>query len=330
MSNLYYESDADVTLLKDLSIAVVGYGNQGRSWALNLRDSGFVPRVCVRADESRDLAQREGFETGELADASQADVVCILIPDDAIPKLPLERRDTGLTIVASGYSLAFDRFKPAGDTSMVAPRMLGPEVRLCYEEGVGFITAVGVQEDRTGRALAHTLAIASAIGGLRQGALAMTPKQEAVLDLAVEQVLSPALTHVNQAFVQTMLSQGISVEAITTELVLSGEIERSYRLLREVGFVGQMGFHSPTSQYGQLSRRGSFDHLDMKTRMSEITENIANGKFADEWDAEAASGHPKLNALLEEHAGPGLGAFEMEMRKRLGPGVLSRDADRND
>ncbi|MBW2293596.1 MAG: hypothetical protein JRG94_14985 [Deltaproteobacteria bacterium] len=169
MSNLYYESDADVTLLKDLSIAVVGYGNQGRSWALNLRDSGFVPRVCVRADESRDLAQREGFETGELADASQADVVCILIPDDAIPKLPLERRDTGLTIVASGYSLAFDRFKPAGDTSMVAPRMLGPEVRLCYEEGVGFITAVGVQEDRTGRALAHTLAIASAIGGLRQG-----------------------------------------------------------------------------------------------------------------------------------------------------------------
>ncbi|MBW2391647.1 MAG: hypothetical protein JRG89_24910, partial [Deltaproteobacteria bacterium] len=146
----------------------------------------------------------------------------------------------------------------------------------------------------------------------------------------VEQVLSPALTHVNQAFVQTMLSQGISVEAIMTELVLSGEIERSYRLLREVGFVGQMGFHSPTSQYGQLSRRGSFDHLDMKTRMSEITENIANGKFADEWDAEAASGHPKLNALLEEHAGPGLGAFEMEMRKRLGPGVLSRDADRND
>ena len=84
----------------------------------------------------------------------------------------------------------------------------------------------------------------------------MTPKQEAILDLAVEQVLSPALTHVNQSFVQTMLSHGLSIEAIMTELVLSGEVERSYRLLREVGFVGQMGFHSHTSQYGHLSRRG--------------------------------------------------------------------------
>ena len=117
-------------------------------------------------------------------------------------------------------------------------------------EGVGFISAVGVHKDRTGTALARTLAVASAIGGLRQGALAMTPKQEAVLDLGVEQVLSPALTHINQTFVKTMLAQGISIDAIMTELILSGEIERSYRLLREVGFAGQMGFHSPTSQYG--------------------------------------------------------------------------------
>jgi ketol-acid reductoisomerase len=322
MSNLYYESDADAADLKDQSIAVVGYGNQGRSWALNLRDSGFQPRVCVRADETREQAEREGFEIADLADASGADVVCILVPDDAIPKLPLERPDDGLTIVASGYSLAFDRFTPAGDCSMLAPRMLGPEVRLCYEEGVGFISAVGIQEDRTGRALARTLAVASAIGGLRQGALAMTPKQEAVLDLAVEQVLSPALTHVNQTFVQTMLGHGISMEAIMTELVLSGEIERSYRLLREIGFAGQMGFHSPTSQYGQLSRRGRYDHLDFKTPMAEISENIANGNFADEWDAEAESGYASLEALLERHAGPGIRAFETDMRTKLGIGLL--------
>ncbi len=327
MSQIYYESDADVSILHDQSIAVVGYGNQGRSWALNLRDSGLAPRVCVRADESRELAQFEGFEIGELKDASDADVVCILIPDDTIPALPLERPDGGLTIVASGYSLGFDRFKPAGDAGMVAPRMLGPEVRLCYEEGIGFITAVGVHNDRSGNALARTLAVAGAIGGLRQGALAMTPKQEAILDLGVEQVLSPALTLVNQTFVQTMLAQGISIEAIMTELILSGEVERSYRLLRERGFAGQMGFHSPTSQYGQLSRRGYFDHLDVATPMAAITENIANGSFAEEWDAEGASGYAKLAALLEEHAGPGVQAFEMDIRKRLGLELLKKDEE---
>jgi ketol-acid reductoisomerase len=327
VSNLYYESDADPSLLRDRSIAVVGYGNQGRSWALNLRDSGHSPRVCVRADESREQAEREGFEIGELGDASAADIVCILIPDDAIPHLPLERPDDGLTLVASGYALAFDRFSPDGDTGMLAPRMLGPEVRRCFEEGTGFISAIGVRDDRTGRALERTLAVAHAIGGLRQGALAMTPKQEAVLDLAVEQVLSPALTHVNQAFVKTMLAQGISMEAIMTELVLSGEVERSYRLLREVGFAGQLGFHSPTSQYGQLSRRGYFDALDFEKPMAEIAENIANGSFADEWDAEAGSGHKKLAALIEQHAGSGLRAFEMEMRDRLGPKVASSDGE---
>ena len=106
------------------------------------------------------------------------------------------------------------------------------------------------------------LAIAKAIGGLRQGAIELTPMQEAVLDLGVEQVLSPALTAVNNAFVQTMIEHGIPIEAIVVELVLSGEVERTYRLLREVGYAVQSEFHSPTSQYGQLSRRGRYDHLD--------------------------------------------------------------------
>ena len=141
-------------------------------------------------------------------------------------------------IVASGYTLGFGRLDPPGDSGMVAPRMLGPEVRRCYEEGVGFITAVGVHHDATGRALARVLAIAQAIGGLRQGGLALTPMQEAVLDLGVEQVLSPALTAVNNAFVQTMIEHDIPIEAIVVELVLSGEVERTYRLLREVGLRG--------------------------------------------------------------------------------------------
>ena len=321
MTRIYYETDSDPSILEGQSVAVVGYGNQGRSWALNLRDSGLQPRVCVRADESRERAIGDGFAVASLEEADGADIVCILIPDDAIPSLPLQRTPDGLTIVASGYTFAFDRFRPAGDLAMIAPRMLGPEVRLCYEEGVGFISAIGVHEDTTGQALSRTLAIASAIGGLRQGALALTPRQEAVLDLAVEQVLSPALSHVNSAFVRTMLGEGIPLEAILTELVLSGEVERSYRLLREIGFAAQMGFHSPTSQYGQLSRRGIYDGLDFAPLMREATRKITSGEFADEWDREADSGYATLNSLIEQYAGPAIQAFEKAMRERLGPGV---------
>ncbi|WP_420639239.1 NAD(P)-binding domain-containing protein [Candidatus Poriferisocius sp.] len=319
MTGFFYEADADLAAVDGQRVAVVGYGNQGRPWALNLRDSGLAVSVHVRADESRDQAIADGFDAGDIADASAADIICVLVPDDAIAGLGLAPRPEALTIVASGYTLAFDRFTPDGDIAMVAPRMLGPEVRRCYEEGVGFITAVGVHRDTTGTAQARMLAVARAIGGLRQGAIAMTPHQEAVLDLAVEQLLSPALTHVNAAFALVMLELGIPLEAVTTELFYSGEVERNYRLLREEGFVAQLDHHSPASQYGQLSRRGRYDHLDVGATMRELVDDIASGRFADEWDAESAAGAPRLAELREEHAGELMKAIEQDLRAKLGP-----------
>lgn len=302
-------------------IAVVGYGNQGRSWALNLRDSGFAVQVCVRADASREQAVADGFEPGELEDASAAGVLCVLVPDDAIPSLPITRPADGLTIVASGYTLAFERFDPAGDVGMVAPRMLGPEVRSCYEEGTGFITAVGVHRDVSGRARDRVLAVAKAIGGLRQGAIEMTPMQEAVLDLAVEQALSPALTMVNATFTKVMLEHGIPLEAIVTELSLSGEFERTMRLVRESGYAAQFGFHSPTSQYGQVSRRDAYDDRAVGEVMRRLVDDIASGRFADEWDAERDAGYPNLTRLREQYAGAAVRAFEADLRARLGAGA---------
>jgi ketol-acid reductoisomerase len=318
MTTIYTAEEADLAAIDGASVAIIGYGNQGRPWALNLRDSGLAVSVCVRADETRERAIGDGFDAFPLEAASDADVVCILIPDDVIPSLPIERNDEQLTIVASGYTLAFERFAPPGDLAMVAPRMLGPEVRSCYQEGIGFITAIGIQHDATGRALARTLAIAKAIGGLDQGGIALTPMQEAVLDLSVEQLLSPALTHVNQAFVAVMLERGIPLEAIMTELYLSGEVERNYRLLREVGFSDQLELHSPASQYGQLARRGSFDGFDIASKMREMVETIHSGRFADEWDAERDAGYQKLKALKETHAGAGVRALEAGIRRRLG------------
>ena len=321
MTTLYNEADGDLAALAGATVAVVGYGNQGRSWALNLRDSGLAPIVCVRRDETREQAVADGFDAADLEAANDATIVCVLVPDDIIPSLPLTGRSDGCTIVASGYTLAFDRLQVAGDLGMVAPRMLGPEVRRCYEEGVGFITAVGVHRDVTGTAWARVLAVANGIGGLRQGAIEMSARQEAILDLAVEQVLSPALTAVNNAFVGTMIEEGIPIEAIITELVLSGEVERTYRLLREVGYAVQSEFHSPTSQYGQLSRRGRYDHLDFASVMRELTGDITSGRFADEWDAERDSGYAQLRALKEQHAGAAVRDFEADLRTRLGPNV---------
>src|SRR5205814_5061149 len=116
-----------------------------------------------------------------------------------------------------------------------------------------------------------------------------------------------------------MLEHGIPTEAIVTELVLSGEVERTYRLMREVGYAIQSEFHSPTSQYGQLTRRGSYDHLDLLPTMQALADDIESGRFADEWDAERDAGYPKLTALKEQHAGPAIRAMEQDLRRRLGP-----------
>jgi ketol-acid reductoisomerase len=324
VTTIYYEQDADLGVLSRDTVALVGYGNQGRSWALNLRDSGLQPFVCVRKDATREKAVEDGFDVHEIAEANQADVICVLVPDDVVSLLRLSPGPDSCVVVASGYTLAFGRLEPPGDAGLVAPRMLGPEVRRCYEEDVGFITAVGVHRDVSGRALDRVLAVAKAIGGLKQGAIELTAAQEALLDLGVEQLLSPALTAVNSAFVQTMLERGIPLEAIVTELVLSGEVERTYRLLREVGYAAQSEFHSPTSQYGQLSRRGRFDHLDFLSTMRALADDIESGKFADEWDAERDSGYPTLSTLKEQHAGPAVREFEADLRRRLGPGAATR------
>ncbi|MEY2402678.1 MAG: ketol-acid reductoisomerase [Acidimicrobiaceae bacterium] len=318
MSEILYESDADLEAIAGQRVAVVGYGNQGRSWALNLRDSGVDVVVCVRADDTRASAEADGFATSDVEAASDADVICLLVPDDIISTLPITPRSDSLVIVASGYTLAFQRLTPPGDAGMVAPRMLGPEVRRCYEEGVGFITAIGIERDATGTARARTLAIAKAIGGLRQGALPLTPMQEAVLDLAVEQALSPMLRKVNESFIGVMMEQGIPIEAILTELFLSGEVERTYRLVRLEGGAAQTLHHSPTSQYGQLSRVGRYDHLDVTSTIRELVDEITSGRFADEWEAEREAGYPVLEALRNKALAPEILEFEEDLRTKLG------------
>jgi ketol-acid reductoisomerase len=120
------------------------------------------------------------------------------------------------------------------------------------------------------------------------------------------------------------MEHGIPLEAVVTELVLSGEVERTYRLVRIEGGAAQMTHHSPTSQYGQMSRAGRYGHLDMVATMRELVDDIASGRFAEEWDAERDAGYPRLQELRANAMAPEILAFESELRSRLGEGVTQR------
>src|SRR5439155_16516609 len=127
---------------------------------------------------------------------------------------------------------------------------------------------------------------------------------------------------VNEAFIGIMMEQGIPIEAILTELFLSGEVERTYRLVRLEGGAAQTLHHSPTSQYGQLSRVGRYDHLDVSSTMRELVGDITSGRFADEWDAERDSGYARLEALRSKAMAPEILAFEADLRAKLGEGSI--------
>jgi ketol-acid reductoisomerase len=142
--------------------------------------------------------------------------------------------------------------------------------------------------------------------------------EETLVDLAAEQLLAPALGAVTRAFVTVLLEKGVPIEAIITELVLSGETERTYRLVRLEGGAVQMDHHSPTSQYGQLTRADRFSGFDFAGTMRTILDDVASGRFADEWDAERDAGYPKLTALKREYASPETLAFERDLRSKLG------------
>jgi ketol-acid reductoisomerase len=327
MARIFHDSDAPLDLLAGRRIAVVGYGNQGRAWALNLRDSGLDVRVGTVADTSRRAAEEDGFEAHEIAPAvAEADVVCLLIPDEIMGDVVRDTiapalRPNATICFASGYAVAFDEVGlPAElDVVLVAPRMIGVGVRDTYVDGSGFIAFVGVDQDATGNALGVALAIARGIGATRRGSVETTFKQEAMIDLFVEQGIAPALSKIWRDSAMVLLEQGIPLEAILVEFYLSGEIERTYRAMREIGPTRQWTLHSQTSQYGTMSRGERFADLDTVAKMRAVIEEISSGTFAKEWAEERAAGYPRFKALRESERGDALMDFEDSVRAQFEP-----------
>ena len=264
---VYYEADADLSALSEKTISLVGYGNQGRAQALNLRDSGVNVVVGNRDDDYAVTARQDGFAPVSIADAvKRGDVVMLLIPDEVQPPVYEELiaphlREGQTLCVASGYNVHFGLIRPPAnvDVIMVAPRTIGREVRISFEKGGGVNADIDVRQDYSGKAWATTLAIAKGIGCTRAGAFHTSFGVEAELDLFSEQALWPALFDCLLTAYDVLVEQGYPREAVALELYASGEAADIFRAMAQKGLFEQMRFHSPTSQYGVLSRQEGGD-----------------------------------------------------------------------
>lgn len=307
MKRLYYDRDADTRFLRGKTIGVIGYGNQGRAQALNLRDSGLEVIIGVRADETRQQAKSDGFEVFPIREAAKkAQVAMMLIPDEVMPEVFKRQVLPGLSkgkaiCFASGYNIAFKLIKPPSgiDVVMVAPRMIGAGVRQRYLERNGYPSFIGVHQDATGKALKTVLAIAKGIGSTKSGVMLLTFAQEAELDLFTEQAFGPAFGQVLMSAIQTLIDSGYPVEAVMVELILSGEFAYSLQKIVELGFFPQMELHSHTSQYGSMTRSMRFMIPQIAQTMKENLEEIRSGAFAKEWEAEQRAGLPMFNQIKE-------------------------------
>ena len=332
-TTIHYAEDTSLDAVADDTIAIVGYGNQGRSQALNLRDSGHDDVIVGnREDGSWDQAEADGFDVMSTTDAADAaDVVCLLVPDEVMPEVFEESIEPGLEAgdavdFASGYNVTYGFISPPDDVDvvMVAPRMIGPAVRETYLSGEGAPALVGVEQDATGRAWDRAIALAHGIGATRSGAIESSFEQETIVDLLSEQAMGPILFNAMRAKYELELEAGIPPEIILTELYLSGEAAHVRKKMAELGVVGQLTLHSRTSQYGQLSRGEAFSKEGIKSFMREQLEGIKDGSFAREWHREQEEGFPTFDRLLEEAWESDFIQDEQRTMERLGLG--ERDA----
>ena len=322
---LLHDEDADLGLLSSKAIAVIGYGNQGRAQALNLRDSGLDVIIGNRADAYAARAKADRFAVHPIATAaSLADVVLLLIPDEIMPavfrdEIAPRLRQKAVLVFASGYTVAFGLLEPPPrvDTVLVAPRMIGAGVRDLYVEDRGFPAFVGVAQDYSGHARAYALALAKGIGATRMGVAEVTFAQEAELDLFTEQCFGPAFGSVLTSSINLLLDQGYPPEAVLLELYMSGEFAYTLGKIAEMGLVEQAALHSTTSQYGSMSRGLRFQLPELRAKLREGLDEIRTGAFAQEWTEEQAQGSPTLEVLREAAREMPLHALEQELREAL-------------
>ena len=322
----FYDADAPLEILKEKTLGIIGYGNQGRAQALNLRDSGLRVVIGGLRDESAKQAEADGFPVLTIAEAAdQGDVLALLIPDEVqrqvYDEVISKRLCPGQTLdFAHGYNIHFKLIvPPAGvDVIMVAPRMIGTMVRESFEAGKGAPAFVAVQQDASGHALQTALAFARGIGATRAGVLETTFGEETELDLFQEQGLWPMLVRTMLTAYEVLAASGFPPEMVALEMYGSEEGAEIFREMARVGFFRQMRFHSQTSQYGTLSRAGQIPfQKEMRHFMERALAGIRDRRFTDEWRREKEAGYPTFTKLREQADAHPLNQAEMEMRRLL-------------
>jgi len=304
-ANVYYEKDADRSLIADRKVAIIGYGSQGHAHALNLKESGIDVRVGLRdGSSSKAKAEAAGLKTASIADAAaEADIIMILAPDTEQKSIYENEIAPGLNdgdalFFAHGFNIRFNRIvPPAGvDVIMVAPKGPGHLVRRTYEEGGGVPCLVAVEQDASGKALGIGLAYADAIGGARAGVIETTFTEECETDLFGEQVvLCGGTTALVQAGFQTLVDAGYQPEIAYFECL--HELKLIVDLMYEEGIAGMRYSISDTAEYGDLTRGPRIVNDAVRAEMRQILDEIQTGKFADEWIAESEAGRPNFSAL---------------------------------
>jgi ketol-acid reductoisomerase len=322
----FYDADVPLDALKGKTLGIIGYGNQGRAQALNLRDSGLRVVIGGLRDESTRQAEADGFEVLSIAEATdRADVLALLIPDEVqrqvYDEVISKRLRAGQTLdFAHGYNIHFRSIvpPPGMDVIMVAPRMIGTMVRESFVAGRGAPAFVAIAQDASGHALATALALARGIGATRAGVLETTFAQETELDLFQEQGLWPLLVRTMLTAFEYLVESGFPPEMVALEMYGSEEGAEIFREMARVGFFKQMRFHSQTSQYGTLSRAGQIPfQQEIRSFMERAIAGIRDKSFAEEWRREQQAGYPAFTRLREQADAHPMNRAEEEMRRLL-------------
>ena len=307
MAKVYCDNEVDTKILNTRKIGIVGYGNQGRAQALNMRDSGFEPMVANRDDEFKERAIGDGFEVRSISQvAEEADVILFLIPDEVQPQVYHDQirpylKAGDVLCFASGYNIYYKAIEPPEDIGviMVAPRMIGEAVRNLYKSGLGFPCLVACEKDGDGKSMSIALALAKAIGATRLGAFESSFEEEVMIDLFAEHMLWPGIIKLCLLYFEKLTAKGCDPEIVTTELYLSGELVEVAKAMITHGFFGQLKLHSQTSQYGQLSCADRMAPPELLARVDEAMHDISSGKFHAEWTREQKHGKPKMRRLWQ-------------------------------
>ncbi len=321
MAKIYCDNDVEMDVLNELEIGIIGYGNQGRAQALNIRDSGFEVMVANKDDEYKNHAVRDGFEVQSVRHVAKgADVLLLLIPDEIQPQVYKDQigpylKANNILCFASGYNIHYKTIEPPENVGviMVAPRMIGEAVRNLYKNGLGFPCLVACEQDGDSKSMPVALALAKAIGATRLGAFESSFKEEVMIDLFAEQMLWPGIIKLCLLYFEKLIDNGCDPEIVTTELHLSGEFVEIAKAMITHGFFNQLKLHSQTSQYGQLSRMERMAPPELLSCVDKAIGEIASGEFHAEWSREQKEGKPKMKQLWQKALDHPLAQYEAKL-----------------